>query len=110
MGIGGEQFWQMTPREIKPYKEAYRMRREQDDTDMWTMGAYVMNAFGVVLANAFGKHSNAKYLEHPFSWRPPELTDEEIMAQTNALFKSLGTMQTAFEARHPKPTTTGEGE
>lgn len=110
MGITHEQFWLMTPRELKPYQDAYKMHREQVDQDSWTLGAYMMNAFGVVLANAFGSKggTRAKYLEHPFSWRPPKLTDEEIKEQTMMLFKRLEGMQQAFEESHPKPAAISE--
>ena len=85
------------------------MRREMADEEAWILGAYVHNACAVAFTNvmsaALGKHSagpQAKYLEHPFSWRPPELTEEEKIERTETLFKALGSLKDAFEANHPK--------
>lgn len=89
------------------------MRREQADEEAWILGAYFHEActvaFSNVLSAAFSKHgggAKAKYREHPFSWTPPELTEEEKMAQTELLFAALGSMKDAFEKNHPKLETT----
>ena len=76
------------------------------DSWCWFMGAYVKEAFSVVMANAFAKKGAqpVKYRESPFlkeyneTHRP--LTEEEKLAQVKALFGNLEIMQRNFEATH----------
>lgn len=65
------------------------------------MGYYVYEAFGRVLATAFGKNKNVPYLEQPLMANAV-LTDADIERQTDLLFAQLDTMQRNFENRHGK--------
>lgn len=109
IGISEERFWKLNPRTIQPYVKAYQMKQEQRDTEMWQMGIYVQQAFGVVisaLASSFGKKkSDAKYFEKPLHQQMKEqqqidgnqLSEEEKIRQTKMFFERLKTMQTNFE-------------
>lgn len=81
-------------------------KREIIDEIMWMNGRYTMEAFEVVLANAFKKEGSPpeKYREMPLMKEYREqnrvLTEEEKQEQINILFGNLENMQKKFEAAH----------
>lgn len=76
------------------------------------MGQYVLNAFGVVLANAFGKGSTASYIDKPMlekamqekidNERFANMSEEEKKAQTEKLFMTLNIIGNNFNLTHGK--------
>lgn len=65
---------------MQAYDKAYKLRRIREDERDWMLGQYVMSAFGTVLASAFSKHSNAKYIEKP---RLAELFEQEAFENSD---------------------------
>ena len=66
-----------TPRIMKSFDKAYKLKRQMQDEQDWMMGQYVMSAFGTILSQAFSKKGNskAKYIEKPF------LADEKDLSK-----------------------------
>lgn len=66
---------------VVDFAEAEKIRMENRNWEMWMQGAYIYDAFAVVLSNAFaGKGATPKkYLEKPERIFP--LTDEEREAE-----------------------------
>ena len=62
-----EYFWNAYPVELEPYFEAQRIRRMVHDEEAYFQGIYVMEAFSVVLGNAFRKKNAEpiKYRDKP---------------------------------------------
>ena len=77
MGMTESQFWDGDPYLAKFYDKAYRLKREIENEQAWLEGLYNLDAFAVVLANAFSKRGSKqqKYLERPIDIYP--LTEEE---------------------------------
>ena len=71
------QFWDGDPFLAVAYREAYRLKRQLDNEQAWLEGLYNLDAFAVVLSNAFSKRGSKqqKYLERPIDIYP--LTEEE---------------------------------
>lgn len=63
IGITEEYFWNAYPIELEPYFEAHRIRRRIDDEQAYLQGIYTLEAFSVVLGNAFRK-KNTKPIEY----------------------------------------------
>ena len=63
VGMTEEYFWNAYPIELEPYFEAQKIRRRIHDEEAHVQGLYIMEAFGVVLGNAFRK-KNTKPLEY----------------------------------------------
>lgn len=88
------------------YDEAYMKKREIIDEILWMNGRYTMEAFGVILANAFKKEGSPpeKYREMPimteYREQHHELTEEEKQAQIQLLFGNLEIMKNNFERTH----------
>ena len=77
MGMSETQFWDGDPFLAIAYREAYKLKRQLDNEQAWLEGLYNLDAFAVVLANAFSKRGakQQKYLERPIDIYP--LTEEE---------------------------------
>ena len=71
-----------SPREMKPYEDAFALSQKITDRNSWNMGNYVTNAVTVALDHAFnGKKAKSKYVERPLLEEYFEnltLTQEEI--------------------------------
>ena len=106
IGVEHDRFWTLNPRLLKPYISAHKIRRKMDDERDWMLGGYFYEALGAALSG-FGKH-RVKYRDKPYMAdmethdKPQirEMSDFEIMEQTDALFDRLDLMGKAFEASH----------
>ncbi len=85
------------------YDEAYMLRREMQDELLWLNGIYTLEAFRVVLSNAFQSKNTLpeKYRDKPIMTEIREknrvLTEEEKEEQIKLLFGNLEMMQKNFE-------------
>ena len=77
MGIGASEFWQLNVRTLRPYLLAEDIKREERNYFLWLQGAYIYDAVGVVMSNAFSKKGSKKkeYIKEPVRITP--LTEEE---------------------------------
>lgn len=71
-GVSYNEFWDMTPNELKPFIKAFSLRQEMIDTNMWVLGSYVRAA----IVSCFNKQ--AKYPAKPITSQPKEITTEMI--------------------------------
>ena len=85
-GMTYEQYWDGDPWMTRAYAQAYLLKRKIENENMWILGAYVANAFGTVIGNAFGK-KKLKYLEKPLDIFPK--TDAEKQAEVRAERRKL---------------------
>ena len=109
IGISESEFWHLNPHKVDLRIKAYKKMQEQKDYEMWTMGAYVLNAFSTVLSNFLGK--KAEYMKEPLHKQnqTQELTQKEKDKQIELLFANLNIMKSNFEASHRKDGGTGNG-
>jgi len=63
IGVTEEYFWNAYPVELEAYFEAQHIRRRIHDEEAYFQGLYTMEAFAVVLGNAFRK-KNTKPIEY----------------------------------------------
>lgn len=103
IGMSMNEYWNASPHLARYYREAHRLRTEQRNQELWLQGLYIYNAFGVVLANAFGKKGSKK---HKYMDRPIDLfgkTEGEIEAEAirerNRVVNTLNRIKAAFDAR-----------
>ena len=97
-------FWHLNPTKLKPFQTAFENQRKIRDEENWlTWGTYAMSMFSVVLANAFSKNSQAKYIESPIYQQAKEnkkITEEEKKNQIEQLFMQLQIMETNYKLNH----------
>ena len=104
------QFWDGDPFLAIAYRKAYKLKRQLDNEQAWLEGLYNMDAFAVVLANAFKKRGSKqeKYLERPIDIFP--LTEEErqqrIQEENKRMTDALKAMQRS--QRNKKKPKKGE--
>lgn len=110
-----QEFMKSKPFELKSYAIAHKIKRKQKDYEDWMLGAYVMSAFEVVVANAlssFSKNkSKAKYIEKPFLEQAEEkeyvLTEEELQMQREAFVASLIVRKHNFDYANKDKDSSG---
>lgn len=85
MGMSAEEYWDGDPWLVKPYREAYRIRMENQDRiadrDAWRMGEYIRHALASIpiVVNGFVPkgHSMHDYPEKPMTMIAEERKREE---------------------------------
>ena len=106
IGISEDQFWEMNPRRLEPYREAEIIKAKQKNFDSWLHNLYTFEAVSKVVGNAFREKGQKA---EGFSKEPYqifELTDEEKAEKAEReLQKALaffGAMETSFNSK-PEP-------
>lgn len=97
MGIGADLFWQLNVRTLRPYLLAENIKREDRNYFLWLQGAYIYDAVGVCLENAFSKKGGKKkdYLKEPVRITP--YTEEEKRIRAEKERRRIVAMFTAME-------------
>lgn len=77
MGQSADEYWNGNPNLAKAYRQAYNISLERRNQELWLQGLYIMDAFAVVLGNAFGGkgRKKQKYMSEPIRITP--LTAQE---------------------------------
>lgn len=108
MGVPYDVFRHLNPTKLKPFQEAYRIKQENRDAEMWAFcGNYVLSAvITAVDACLNGKKARSKYIEKPLLKdqidQGKEMTEEEIQKQRELFVAKLLVMKTNFELNNNK--------
>lgn len=102
MGMSADEYWHGEPELTRAYAEAYKLRKEERNWELWLQGLYIYHAVCVALSNAFDKNSKAKYMDSPLEIFPPGKADEEERAEKEAieLKRRLDAFEARFNGRH----------
>lgn len=104
-----ELFWHLNPTKLKPFYEAYKIKKKMRDEEVWLFwGTYGYSAFETVMAHfgagLAGKKSKAKYIDKPIMQKMEEnnveLTEEQKKEKTEQLFMQLRLMEANFNLNH----------
>ena len=107
-GMTYDQYWYGDPWMVRAYAQAYLLKRKVENENAWIQGAYVANAFGTVLSNAFGK-KKTDYLTKPLDIFPKTEAEEqaEIREEKRKLIVWLNGMK-KIAAKKNKDTGSGQ--
>lgn len=96
-----EQYWYGDPRLVIAYRQAHKLKIEQENQKLWLQGLYIYNAVGVNLANLFkDKSSSPKtYLDKPLDLFNREPSEDEKIAQRNKVIQSLSVFQNMWKGK-----------
>ncbi len=75
LGMTYDQFWNEDSTLVKAYREAYEMRREERNHDLWLQGLYIYNA--LCSAAPLFRFSTHPQKAHPYVEAPFALTKKE---------------------------------
>lgn len=106
-GFGYRELMDMTPAVVRGYTKGYEKKIELIDDYSYNLGKYFYIGIMTAFANVLDKNGKHEYPDKPFHELalPPteiELSEEEILEQTNRLFASLNLMKANFERTNPK--------
>lgn len=81
MGQTPDEYWNGDPDLVKAYRQAFNIRLEQRNNELWLQGLYILDALSVVIGNSFGGkgQKKRKYMENPIRITP--LTEQEKIEQ-----------------------------
>ena len=110
-GMTYEQYWYGDPWMVRAYAQTYLLKRKIENENMWIMGAYVANAFGTVIGNAFGK-KKMKYLEKPLDVFPKTDAEEqsEIREERRKLITWLNGLKRSASQKKKNTGSDQNGE
>lgn len=99
MGMTYDEFWNRHTRVHKAYREAYELRRQQKNWELWLQGMYDYNALlcvAPVMRASFskGRVEPGKYPEEPFPLSDKEARERE-QARQRAKFEHMLKVMTA---------------
>lgn len=89
MGVSYGEFWDLSPRDLKPIIRAFGVKQDMDDKARWEQGLYIKLAIGSSLSK------DNKYPQNPFYHKADERSPQDIikerfmrdMAKINSHFK-----------------------
>ena len=101
IGLSLDEIKHHTLSDLSFYDDAEVLKDKKRDMWNWYLGAYVQEAMGVVLSNAFPKKGSkpVKYREKPFL-QSAEMTQEERERKIKMLFAQLDVRKANFERTH----------
>ena len=103
-GMTYDDYWHGDPMMASAYREAYIMKQKKENEMMWINGMYTLNAFSVVMANAFREKGKpaVEYLSKPIELFPKTKQEKEQEAEEER--KKIADMFTLwgqrFKAQH----------
>lgn len=114
MGMTKNEFMHSTPKVLKAYTEAYKIKLKTLDRLAWQFcGSYVLSAVSVAVEHCLGgKKAKSEYVKTPMMEkieaenRP--LSEEELQKQRELFVARLEAMKANFDLNH-KPKKTGGG-
>lgn len=96
MDMSQELFWTLNPTTLKPYVEAYKLKKEREDAEMWRMGIYVLSAVRTGVENVLaGRKAKAEYLAEPLMQTAQQeaiaenMSEDEQAKQVEMFFMKL---------------------
>lgn len=112
MGVSYNEFWKLTPRQVKVIAEGYKLKHQVDDEQAWIVGGYVFEAVSLALGNSFRKkfkepkdyYKDTKPVSKRVEDLPDEngLTEEYKKEKTELLFKNLEIMAANYRLNNGK--------
>ena len=95
MGMTHEQYWHGNPWLVKPYREAAKLKQQDDNFNYWLQGKYIYDALQLVspLLRAFSKKPKAiPYHTEPYQFGKKK--KEEVVEKEE---REMHKMKTLFE-------------
>ena len=105
-GMTYEQYWYGDPWMARAYAQSYLLKRKIENENAWILGAYMANAFGTVIGNAFGK-KKVNYLDKPMDIFPKTEAEKqaEVREEKRKLINWLNGMKRLADKKN-----TGSGQ
>ena len=94
MGMTPEQYWHGEPELTRAYIQAFKLRKEERNYEMWLQGWYIHQAILAGLSHLGEKSKIIDYIEEPIKIFPP--TEKELEEQRKKEAEELEAKLNAF--------------
>lgn len=114
MGMTKNEFMHSTPKVLKAYGEAYKIKIHTMDRLAWQFcGSYVLSAVTVAVEHCLaGKKAKSEYMDKPVLERVEAankpMGEDEIQRQRDLFVAKLMVMQANYKMNHKPKETGGE--
>jgi len=106
IGVSYDEFWHSSTERLRYYYLAERQRIQRRNYELWLQGAYIYDAVGTVISNAFAKKGSTakKYAQKPYDILEPTNEEKELKAkqERERLVRTLNQYMANFNARNKK--------
>ena len=74
------EYWDGDPSLPRYYREAYRIKQEQENQQAWLQGLYFYNALGAVMSQSFPEKGKkgVTYIQKPIEFGQKSATDDAV--------------------------------
>lgn len=113
IGVPEERIFEGTPNDLKPFMDAYKLKQEMRDEEMWMQGQYMLMAISHVVSRMGKKGKKINYPDNPLLREHSEKMSEEITSELQIenerkkFLMSLQLMQINFDNNHKKDVQGG---
>lgn len=113
IGVPEERIFEGTPNDLKPFMDAYKLKQEMRDEEMWMQGQYMLMAISHVVSRMGEKGKKINYPDNPLLREHSEKMSEEITSELQIenerkkFLMSLQLMQINFDNNHKKDVQGG---
>lgn len=92
-----DEYWHGSPELVKAYREAFKIRKEERNWEMWLQGWYIYQALLAALSH-LDKKSKQEYLKEPIELFPPteKGLEERRQEEAELLEQKLNTFMRRF--------------
>lgn len=101
-----DEFWNASPFLAKAYREAYKLRKRQQNEYAWLQGAYVFKAVGAVVANALNSKGGKKpeYMKEPvdLGLETEAEKSERVQREREKIIANLTAWKKSWDKAHKK--------
>ena len=108
MGMTAQQYWEQDCTLVIPYREAYRIKQENENNYAWLQGMYVYEAIldASPILHAFAKSGTRArpYPERPYDFRPKKKdeTPESNQVKMDNAAAFMMSVASRFNAQHAR--------
>ena len=79
IGVDYNLFWELTPKELEPFKKAFELSNTFKDISNWELGKYIQMAIGSVISKS------VKYPNKPFHYNEKLHNEKQMISEEEQL-------------------------
>ena len=110
MGMPSQEYWDGEPRLVKAYREAYKIKQDEDNAKAWLQGMYNFIGVATALNNGFS-NKKERYPDRPFDLHQAEKAQEEAPEDIrDRYYNRFKQMEELWKAQHERNNITDQND
>ena len=110
MGMPSQEYWDGEPWLVKAYREAYKIKQDEDNAMAWLHGLYNYIGVATALNNGFS-NKKERYPDKPFDLHQAEKAKEESPEHIrDRYYNRFKQMEELWKAQHERNDTENQND